>query len=82
MSSKDTAMHAVTDLIHTLFNPTPTIKITALGNKQTAALRQLSEIITKAAYPQETPPPRVHTPEATPDAAPEPPTRVDPQGDI
>ena len=80
--SKDAEKHAADDLPHTLLNPTPTIPLTVLGDKKTAALRNLAEIFTKAALPQETPPPVVHTAEATSDADPAPPPRVDPQGDI
>ena len=62
--------------------PTPTSPFTTLGDKQTVALRKIVEIFTKAASPLVTPPPRVHTPEKTPDAALAPPQRVDPHGDI
>ena len=78
----DSETHAAEDLTHALINPTPTIPLTTLRDNQTAALRKIAEIFNKAAPPQVTPPPRVHTPEKTPDADPVPPPRVDPHGDI
>ena len=82
ISSKDAETHAAADLIHTLINPTPTTPLTTLGYKQTAALNPLAEIFNMVPPPQVTPPPRVNTPEATPEASPAPPQRVDPQVNI
>ena len=70
------------DLTHSLLSPNPTSPLTMLGDKQTVALRKLVENFNKDPPPQFTPPPRVHTPEKTPDAALAPPQRVDPHGDI
>jgi hypothetical protein len=43
-SSADAATQAATDLVHALQNPAPAAPFAQLGNKQLAALRQLSEI--------------------------------------
>ena len=51
MSSKYVETHAAVDLIHTLINQTPTIPLTTLGDKQTAALKPLAEIFNMAAPP-------------------------------
>ena len=75
-------MHSAADLTDSLLNPTPTIPLTILWDKQTAALRKLAEIFSKTYPLKVTPPPRVHTPEIIPDAARVPPPRVDPNGDI
>ena len=82
ISSKDVATHAAADLTHTLLNPNTTCPLTELGDKQKVALKKLAEIFTKDTPPQETPPPRVHTPEATLDVAPETPLRVNPKVEI
>ena len=48
LSSKDSETHADVDLTHVLLNPTPTSPLKTLGNKQTSALRKLTEIFTNA----------------------------------
>ena len=82
ISSKYAATHPSSDLTHDLLNPTVTSPLTALGYKQTAALKQLAEIFNKYASPQGMTSPRVNYPKATPEAAPAPTHWVDPQGDI
>ena len=52
ISSKDAITHAAADLTHALLNLTPTSPITKLGEKQTADLRKLVEVFTKAAPPK------------------------------
>ena len=82
ISSKYAAMHPSGDITHTLLNTTVTSPLTALGYKQTAALKHITEIFNKSASPKGMPPPRVNYPKSTPEAAPAPPPRVYPQGDI
>ena len=79
ISSKDATTNAYADLTHALLNPTTTRLLTMFGDKKIAALKKLTKILNMIDPTQVTPHPRVNTPEATPEAAVAPPTRVDPQ---
>ena len=48
MSSTDSTINTVQDLIHELQNPAPVIPLVILGNYHTAALRALSKIFYKS----------------------------------
>ena len=48
MSSTDSTIHTVQDLIHKLQNPAPVILLVTLGNYHTAALRAVSKIFYKS----------------------------------
>ena len=80
--SKYASTHVASGLTHVLLKPTPTRPITTLGDKEIVVLKKLAEIFIKSAPQQVTPPPRVYTPEANPEAAHVPSLMVDPQGDI
>ena len=94
--SQDAETHAAEDLTQALFNPNPTSSITTLGDNHTSALKHLAYIFNmvvppqsktpaNTAMPQEyspAPPPRVFTPEVTPEATSEPPPRLNTPGHI
>ena len=73
MSSESAETHAAVDLTYTLLNPTPTSPLTYLGDKHTAALKQLASIFNMSVPPQATPP---ATRALQQEEAPVPPLRV------
>ena len=80
LSPADAVTSAAADLTEALQNPTPSIPIPHLGEKQITALRQIADIFNTAVPHEPAPPPAqfpmVETPEPPQKITLEPPTAV------